>query len=81
MEFSPDRLLREIIKADIGGYSALVSNVYFADTHDFVLFHLYDDRGTDLVAADRELLRPIYERVNSWILEYDRDRINEIFAK
>ena len=81
MSFSPDRLLREIIKADIGGYSGLVSNVYFANTHDFVLFHLYDDRGADLMAADRELLRPIYERFNSWILDYDRERINETFAK
>ncbi|MEA4895914.1 MAG: DUF3885 domain-containing protein [Oscillospiraceae bacterium] len=80
IQFSPDRLLREIIEADIGGYSGLASNVYFADTHDFFILHLYDDRGADLMAANRELLRPIYENLNSWILDYDREKINELFA-
>jgi len=79
--FSPDKLLKEIIKADIGGHSMLVSNVYFMNAYDFVLFHLYDDRGADLVAADKDLLRPIFERFNKWILDYDREQINKTFAK
>lgn len=79
--FSPDRLLQEIIRADIGGINAFASNVYFADTHNVILFHLYDDRGADLVAADKELLRPIYEKFNNWILDYDRETINAIFAR
>ena len=79
--FSPDRLLQEIIRADIGGINAFASNVYFADTHNVILFHLYDDRGADLVAADKELLRPIYEKFNNWILDYDRETIDAIFAR
>jgi len=79
--FSPDVLLQEITKADIGGYSTLVSSVYFADTNDSILFHIYDDRGADLVAGNKDLLRPIYEQFNSWVLDYDRDRINETFVK
>lgn len=81
ISFTPDWLLQEIIKADIGGYNGFVSNVYFADTHNSILFHLYDDRGADLVAADKEFLRPIYERFNSWILDYDREKIDAIFIK
>lgn len=79
--FSPDRLLEEIIKADIAGYNGFVSNVYFADTYNSVLFHVYDDRGADLVATDTELLRPIYEKFNSWILDYDREKITAIFKR
>ena len=77
--FAPDRLLQEIIKADIGGYNGFASNVYFADSYNSILFYLYDDRGADLVAADKELLRPSYEKFNSWILDYDREKIAAIF--
>ncbi|WP_312648948.1 DUF3885 domain-containing protein [Aminipila sp.] len=75
-------LLKEIIVGDIGGsISELVSNVYFVNSDDCVLFHLYDDRGADLAAADKELLRPIYEKYNAWILDYDREQISKIFDK
>ena len=77
--FAPDRLLQEIIRADIGGYNGFASNVYFADSYNSILFYLYDDRGADLVAADKESLRPSYEKFNSWILDYDREKITAIF--
>lgn len=79
ISFNPDSLLKEIIKADIGGYNGFASNVYFSDSYNSILFHLYDDRGADLVAADKELLRPLYEKFNSWILDYDRYKITAIF--
>lgn len=78
--FSPHRILREVVRADIGGYSGLVSSVYFADTSNAVLFHLYDDRGADVVAANKETIRPLFEQYNQWILDYDRDSINRLFA-
>ncbi len=82
IKFVPDVLLREIIKSDIGGgYSEFTSNVYFADTKNSILFHLYDDRGADLVGANKELIRPIFERFNNWILDYDREKINTTFTK
>lgn len=79
--FSPESLLEKIILADIGGCKLLVSNVYFVDSQNAVLFHLYDDRGADLIAADREILRPIFERFCNWILEYNRERIEAAFLK
>lgn len=74
------RLLKEIIKADLGGYGEFVSSVYFADTCHSVLFHLYDDRGADLAAACRDVLRPVYEKFCSWILDYDRERVEAVFG-
>ena len=80
-DFSPDILLSEIIKADLGGISALVSSVYFANTEDVYLYHVYDDRAADLVAENKEMLRPLYHDFNQWILDYDREQIYNLFAK
>lgn len=79
IDFNPDFLLEEIIKADIGGHRELASSVYFIDSYNSILFKMYDDRGADLVSKDKELIRPIYEKFNSWILDYDRERIDKIF--
>jgi hypothetical protein len=81
LAFSPDLLLREIIKADLGGISSLASSVYFANTEDVYLYHIYDDRGADLVAESKELLRPIYHNFYPWILDYDKKRIDKLFVK
>jgi len=74
-------LLKKIIEADIGGYCELASNVYFADTKNMVLFHLYDDRGADIAGADKEMLKRLFVEFNHWILEYDRAKINSIFGE
>lgn len=81
IDFLPDLLLKEIIKADLGGISALVSNVYFANKEEVFLFHVYDDRGADLVAEDKKTLFPIYQKWNQWILDYDRKKIDSLFLE
>lgn len=53
--------------------------VYFINIEKKLIFHMYDDRGLDLISADKELLRPIYKQCNDWILDYDRERISKQF--
>lgn len=53
--------------------------IYFINTDKNLIFHMYDDRGLDLVSADKETLRPIYKKHNDWILEYDRECIDNQF--
>lgn len=78
--FTPDKLLQEIILADLGsGNIFLSSSVYFVCSHDNVLFHLYDDRGADLCAEKTESILHIYNNLNDLILEYDREKIDSIF--
>ncbi len=77
--FNVDKLLLEIIKSDIGGFSELTSAVYFADDIHPLLFHPYDDRGTDVAAADAELIRPMYEKLNDYIPNYDRAAIDSLW--
>lgn len=79
-DFCPDRLLKEIILADLDGVNSfLVSSVYFVSTRDNVLFYLYDDRGADLVADEKEKISHIYDELNDLVLDYDRERIDAIF--
>ncbi len=77
--FNADNLLLEIIRSDIGGFSELTSAVYFADDIHPLLFHPYDDRGADVAAVDTELIRPMYEKLNDYILNYDRPAIDKLF--
>jgi hypothetical protein len=53
--------------------------IYFLNIDKRLIFNMYDDRGLDIIAADKEILRPIYEKHNDWILVYDRERIDKQF--
>lgn len=76
---SIDQLLKEIIYADIGGHNFFASAVYLMNPNDKVLFHLYDDRGLDIVAQDKETLRPCYQQYAQWLLDYDREKMQKVF--
>lgn len=72
-------VLKEIILSDIGGEHLLNSCVYFVNSNNNILYHLYDDRGADIVSNNKDILKPLYNDFNNWILEYDRKRIDESF--
>lgn len=44
-----------------------------------VMLHLYDDRGLDIAAHDKNTLMPLYQKLNTWILDYDHEQIDKIF--
>lgn len=77
------KLLREIILGEISpqGLDWLCSSVYFLDSRHDILYHLYDDRGCDVVAPEKTLLEPLYREFNQWILDYDREQIDRLFQK
>ena len=76
--FHPEQLLREIILGDIGGWTGFVSSVYLIGPGPF-LYHLYDDRGLDVLGGSRGLLLPLYYQFHDWILEDDREKIDRVF--
>ncbi len=80
-DFNPEKLLEEIIKSDFGnGCYALSSSVYFVNTENNTIFHLYDDRGADLVADRPGTLFNIYKNLNCLILDYDKEKIDSVFS-
>jgi len=81
IDWSLERILKEVILADIGGVNSLASAVFLLHTNEHILYHLYDDRGLDVVAKDKETLRPLYDTYGKWILDYDRKQIDDVFMK
>lgn len=63
---------------DFGGYGQ-TPEIYFINKIKNNIFNLVDDRGLDIIAKDKESLVDIYSKFNSWILEYDREKIDLIF--
>lgn len=54
-------------------------DIYFVNVTQQMIYHLYDDRGCDVIASDKEDLRQLYVDFNDWILDYDREEINLLF--
>lgn len=55
-------------------------DIFFINLSRNIIYHLYDDRGCDIIAADRESIRFLYEQYSDWILEYDRQEVDQDFA-
>ncbi|MGE7768026.1 DUF3885 domain-containing protein [Peribacillus sp. NPDC096540] len=53
-------------KNPVSGYE-----IYFVNLPNKI-FHLYDGHGCDILAADKEAIRVLYEECTDWILVYDR---------
>lgn len=79
INFSKETLLKEVIVSDLGGEHLLTASVFWVWSNSNIMFHLYDDRGADLVAAEKSAIKNVYLRFNQWILKCDRENIESIF--
>lgn len=55
--------------------------IFFLNIDKRLIYHMYDDRGLDIVATDKETLLPIYQGFNDWILECNREQIDNALKK
>jgi hypothetical protein len=53
--------------------------IYFININKKLIFHMYDDRGLDIIAADRQTLRSIYEIHKDLLLDCDIAKIDKQF--
>jgi hypothetical protein len=56
-------------------------NIYLLNVTKQILFHMYDDRGCDVYANNKEALLPIYHKNRKWILDYNRIYIDGLFGE
>ncbi|MBO5021195.1 MAG: DUF3885 domain-containing protein [Clostridia bacterium] len=77
--FSKENLLKEIIISDLGGEHLFTASVFWICSDNKIMFHLYDDRGADLVASEKSAIKDTYVKFNKWILDYDREKIEAVF--
>ncbi|WP_041964221.1 DUF3885 domain-containing protein [Mesobacillus selenatarsenatis] len=72
-------LLKAVCNQDLGIQPSIFHRVYFLNIKRKTIFHVYDDRGCDLLAISPESIRDIYNTYNDWILDYDKDEIDKVF--
>ncbi|MBT2641536.1 DUF3885 domain-containing protein [Bacillus sp. ISL-41] len=72
-------LLKAICNQDLGIQPSVSHRIYFLNVQRQTIFHVYDDRGCDVLAASPEAIKDIYQRYNRWILDYDRAEIDKVF--
>ena len=74
------QILAGQINTDFGSRSPRIcEEVFFVNITKRIIFNVYDDRGLDIIATDKETIRPIFEKHNDWILDYDREKIDKQF--
>lgn len=75
-------ILKAIGYADFPSMGNYISDgIYFIHPKKNIVFHMYDDRGLDIVAVRTEELMKLYNEFNDWILDYDREKIEQTFGK
>ncbi len=72
-------IIRGIASLEMGGENFITQRVYFFCPKNNTCFNIYDDRGCDIWSKTVKELKPIYENLNSWILNYNRKEIDEMF--
>lgn len=46
---------------------------------DVFLINIYDDRGCEVIAKNKESIRHLYNQYEKWIPDYERDHIATLF--
>lgn len=75
-----DALIWNSCARDIGIQPKAHIDVFLVDYARGVAVHVYDDRGMDVVATTREAISGLYEQFGPWLLDYDRARMDAVFA-
>ncbi len=77
-----NNILVSIINTDFGiRYPSIRGECYFINHTKGLVLNLYDDRGMDVVAQKKEILLPLYKTHSDWLLDYDRDQIDQVFSQ
>lgn len=76
-----ESIIEGIASLEMGEEPCIPQNVFFFSVENQAGFRIYDDRGCDVWANTIETLRPIYNELNPWILNYNRPEIDEMFSK
>lgn len=77
-----NKILLALINIDFKSRKpSMLGECYFINHTKGLVLYLYDDRGMDVVALKRETLLSLYKSHNEWILNYDREKINQMFSK
>ena len=85
-DISEDRVARDVLlwcavslETAITPKAPVIS--YLIDFDRGISLYVYDDRGMDVTAVDRDSLLRVYRARREWLLDYDRARMIEAFGE
>jgi len=82
---SPEYLVNALwcaFAADFGSIEPSPNaNIYLFNTEKNVMILPYDDRGMDVVGANKSLLQNLYNQFGNYLLDYDREAMDAVFKK
>ncbi|MDT2835168.1 DUF3885 domain-containing protein [Vagococcus carniphilus] len=61
------------------GKLRIKSPIIFYNKQDNLILNIYDDRGCDIWSDNLKRQKEIYNKYNSWILDYDREIITKFY--
>ncbi len=73
-------ILLALVNTDFARQPSTNGECYFINVTSGLILNLYDDRGMDVISTTSDVLRPIYERFNDWLLDYDRKKMDAVFS-
>jgi hypothetical protein len=73
--FDVARMFQAIANREQPGSPKIGSRVYAIDPNNKLIMHMYDDRGLDVIAAELDTLRPLFDTFGEWVLENQRHRV------
>ncbi|MCO7125480.1 DUF3885 domain-containing protein [Sporolactobacillus shoreicorticis] len=59
---------------------AAYPDLFFINRTEQLIYFIYDDRGCEIIATDKAILRPIYEKYSLWLDDFDRKHADSLFA-
>lgn len=74
-------LLTALANKDFNKKQKVHGNILLYNMTKQILFDMYDDRGCDVYGISKESLLPLYHQYRSWILDYNRIQIDNIFGE
>lgn len=79
--FPYKEILKGICHYEQGKEPSIGQSIYFVNIEKDLVFNMYDDRGCIVCSKDKEILKPIYIKHNTWLVDYWREYFNSIFGE
>ncbi|MGE7855386.1 DUF3885 domain-containing protein [Bacillus sp. NPDC094064] len=54
-------------------------NIFLINATKDIIMFIYDDRGCEVIAKNKERIRDLYEKYKEWIPGYERESIDNLF--
>ncbi len=75
-----NRAIVAALASDLEYFPGVPGHLFILDLEHGVLVHPYDDRGMDVASTSRNQIQNLYDVYGHWLLDYDRQRMDEAFG-